>query len=118
MSNEKRADEVDPALLVFAEKMGLDPDPLEGDGPVTVAGDMIAGILHWVSGKLGRQAALNAVRSGIGHFVTESNIDYSLPEDEVDQLGPEAWVCLKVECNDEVWHSRTGLGSTVLKEQA
>ena len=41
MTNDKRADEVEAALLVFAERTGLDPDPLEGDGPVTVAGDMI-----------------------------------------------------------------------------
>ena len=118
MTNDKRADEVEAALLVFAERTGLDPDPVEGDGPVTVAGDMIASILHWVSGKLGREAALDAVRSGIGHFVSESNIDYSQPEDEVDQLGPDAWVTIKVSCNDEVWHARTGLGSEIVKEQA
>ena len=68
-----------------------------------------------MSGKLGREAALDAVRSGISHFVSESNIDYSQPEDEVDQLGPDAWVTINVSCNDEVWHASTGLGSEIVE---
>ena len=116
MTNAERADEVEAALLVFAEKTGLDPDPIDGDGPRTVAGDMIAGILHWVSGKPGREAALDAVRSGIGHFVTELKSTTRSPRTR------STWSARRLglhprECNGEVWHSRTALGSSTVRKE-
>ena len=71
---------------------------------------MIASTLHWVAAKLGREAALDAVRLGIAQFACEQSCG--------ERFGADAWVRIKVECGDEVWHSQTGLGSTVLMEQA
>jgi hypothetical protein len=110
MTNEERAAQVEGALEAFAQATGLE---IEADGPETVAGDMIAGILHWVQSISGgeRNCALNAARSGIGHYVTESNIDYAAKE--VDELGPDAFVTIYVACDGENWWSTTGQGTVI-----
>jgi len=103
-TNKDRVQAVEQAILSFAEEMGLDPD-MDADGPVTVAGDMIANILHWVQQQDSRISALKAAKSGIGNYVTEQYIDYNA--DEVDELGPQSSVCITVLCNDQVWESNT-----------
>ena len=70
---------------------------------------MIANILHLVASEQGRETALDAVRLGIALFACE--------QAGKERFGTEAWVRIKVECGHEVWHSQTGLGSTVLTEQ-
>ena len=111
-SNEDRAADVDLCLGVFAKKMGLDPYS-NADGPITVAGDMIASILHWVQSNDpdGKKAAITAAKNGIGHYVTESYIDYAT--DEVCELGPDASVEIKVHCNDEVWLVESGIDAEI-----
>lgn len=111
-SNEDRAGDVDLCLREFAKNMGLDPDP-EADGPQTVAGDMIASILHWVTANdpEGRLAAVTAAKNGIGHYVSESYIDDDA--DEVDELGPESDVMVQVTCNDQVWSVGTAIPATI-----
>lgn len=109
VTNTDRADGVDAFLREFADRMGLSlaPEP-DGDGAATVAGDLICNILHWVekNDSNGRLAALQAMRSGIGHYVSESGIDYGA--EFVDELGPDAYVSIEVTCNGETWTSETG----------
>ena len=113
-TNEERVVGVQPILVAFARKTGLDPRP-KRDGPVTVAGDMIAHILHWVEANAGREAALDAVKAGLSHYVTESNIDYS--REVVDELGPDASVEIAVNCNGETWSAWTATPSTITGEK-
>jgi hypothetical protein len=102
--NEASADDVEAALLVFAERAGLD---VQADGAAHIASSMLANILHWVTIRRSQEEALDTVRKGISHFVSE----LTYPFGEAD-----AWVRIKVECGGEVWHSQTGLGTTVIKE--
>lgn len=113
-TNEDRAEQVAGALGAFAAESGLGIG-LDSDGPITVAGDMIASILHWVESQHpdGRKAALDAVKSGIGHYVSESNIDYGAQE--VDELGPDAWVTIDVQCNGQTWAAATAQESEIIK---
>jgi len=110
MTNEERATQVEGALEAFAQATGLVTD---ADGPETVAGDMIAGILHWVQSISGgeRECALNAARQGIAHYVTETNIDYSA--EDVDEVGPDAFVTINVSCDGEDWTSVAGQGTSI-----
>lgn len=107
MDNKQRARQVNDALLAFARETGLDPSH-DGDGPQTVAGDFICGVLHWVEQNLegGRKAALVAARHGIGHYLSESHIDYGSPDH--DELGPEAHVAIEASCNGEDIETWTG----------
>src|SRR5690606_4898660 len=109
VTNADRARDIEPPLREFAARTGLDiaPEP-DGDGPATVAGDMICNILHWVAinSEHGQLDALRAIRSGIGHFASESAIDYGA--DIVDELGPDAHVSIEVLCDGEIWTSETG----------
>ncbi len=117
MDNEDRAWSVQEYLIKFADEMGLKPD-LDADGPVTVAGDMICNILHWVAQNHpeGYAAALDAARSGLGHFSSEFRIDYDA--DDVDELGPEADVQITIRCDGEYWQSETFRGTQCLKAGA
>lgn len=107
MTNEDRVEDITSSVMAFAARMGLAPE-LDADGPVTVAGDMIASILHWVQQETGkREDALDAVRSAVGHYATESYIDYSAVP--VDELGPHSYVSITVECNGDTWHTQTAV---------
>jgi hypothetical protein len=75
---------------------------------MTNASDMIASILQGVTAKLGKEMALDAVRLGIANFACQQAGN--------ERFGADAWVRIKVECGGEVWHSQTGLGTTVIKE--
>ena len=66
--NVANADDVEAAMLVFAERAGL---AVHTDGALTMASDMLANILHWVAVKQDREEALEAVRKGVSHFVSE-----------------------------------------------
>ena len=55
-----------------------------------MVGDMIASTLHWAAAKLGREAALDAVRLGIAQFACEQSGG--------ERFGADAWVRIKVEC--------------------
>lgn len=68
MKNIDRAATVASYLLDFEREVGLTHIH---DGPATVGGDIICNILHWVAEKGGIEAALEAVRSGISHFLIE-----------------------------------------------
>lgn len=103
LNNEDRAESVAPLIDEFARIMGL-----ENEDPVTKAGDLICNILHWVQQSSDeddqRLDALRAIRSGICHYVTEASIDYTL--DEVDPIGPDAWLSLTVRCDGVEWQAR------------
>lgn len=104
-TNEDRVHDIDADVKGFARRMGLHPE-IDADGPVCVAGDMICNILHWVERRAGsREAALEAMRSGLGHYVTESSIDYS--QSEVDELGPESRVEITIDCDGATWRTET-----------
>lgn len=112
MTNEERVESVDALVIHFANAMGI-----QNEGPTTMAGDLICNVLHWVQARTedndeSRQSALDAARSGIGHYVTETNIDYDA--DVVDELGPDAFVEITVDCNGANWNSRSGAGTTII----
>ena len=104
VANAASADDVEAAILVFAERAGL---AVHTDGASTIASYMLANILHWVAVKQNREEALEAVRKAVSHFVSELTNPF---------CDPDAWVRIKFECKGEVWHSQTGLGTTVIKE--
>lgn len=113
MTNEERAQSVELLATRFAKAMGI-----ENEDAVTIAGDLICNLLHWVQAQCddtdeSRQFALDAARSGIGHYVTETNIDYDA--DVVDELGPDAFVEITVDCNGANWSSRTGAGTAIVE---
>jgi hypothetical protein len=66
MTNEERGDAVKPHVEAFATDMGL-----QHDEPQTIAGDMIAAILHWAASEGGLEAAIQGMRGGISHFTIE-----------------------------------------------
>ena len=108
MTNEDRAKQVGIALQAFAKATGLKESE---DGAETIAGDMIAGILHWVASRSpadGRLDVLHALRSGIGHYVSEH-----YGEIEGEELGPESIVLITVDCNGDHWHSETSVGESI-----
>lgn len=101
MDNPQRAASVSAFLDSFAKAMGL-----ENEDPCTIAGDMIGNILHWVTDAVdgeGRIGALKAMKSGIGHYVTEQSITI-----EGDELGPDSHVSIKATCDGKTWCSVTG----------
>lgn len=97
-TNDDRRATVDKAITEFATDMGLDP-AIDADGPIIVAGDMICNILHWVQQQTDgdQNDGLQAARSGLSHYVTESLIDYS--EDNVDEVGPQSFVKITADCD-------------------
>ncbi|EFO30116.1 hypothetical protein TRICHSKD4_3691 [Roseibium sp. TrichSKD4] len=104
MTNEDRVDDIGPSVEDFALRMGLSIEVEPGD----VAGDLIAAVLHWLQANTDceehpdpRLAALDAARRGIGHYITETNIDYSA--EEVDELGPDSFVAIDANCNGQRW---------------
>jgi hypothetical protein len=105
MTNEERAASVSEALHNFADAMGMGIS-LDSDGPVTVAGDMICSILHWVQEQApdGKFAALQAARSGLGHYVTEA----SNQNPDEDPVGPDAFVMIRVDCDGLSWEAEPG----------
>lgn len=113
VTNADRARDIEPALRAFAKRMGM-----EEEDAATVAGDMICNILHWVAlgSEHGRLDALRAMRSGIGHFASESAIDYDA--EEVDDLGPDAHVSIEVLCDGEIWTSETGCDPEIESPEA
>lgn len=112
MNNIDRIETVAPAIAAFAERMGL-----THEDPETIVGDMLCNLLHWVQHKTGdRKDGLRAARFGIAHFITESGIDYADPE--ADEVGPESYVAITVECDGEQWHSTTGGGESILGARA
>lgn len=117
MTNDDRVEDITPAIRDFAQRMGLTMD----DGPATIAGDMIASILHWaqttgevLTAKDGRLTALEAARCGIAHYVTESYIDYDA--EPVDELGPESDVTVLITCLNETWLTSTGGAEQIVPE--
>ena len=111
MTNDARAESVAAFVEQFADEMGLNPDPA-ADGPECAAGDLICNILHWVQAETqSRESALEAVRSGISHYITESCIDYEA--ECVDEVGPDAFVDIEASCDGSIWKSRTAAGSQI-----
>lgn len=100
MQNHDRAASVSEALHNFADAMGLKIS-IAGDGPATVAGDMITNILHWVQEQHpdGKQAALTAMICGVGAYVQETITP--------DDLGPDAYATITVTCHGELWTGAT-----------
>lgn len=98
MTNIERARSVDKAIRQFAIDMGLD---LPDEGPSVTAGDMICNILHWVQERTqdDQEAVLQVARSGIGHYITESLIDYT--QDNVDEVGPESTIDIIAYCDGQ-----------------
>lgn len=104
-TNEDRVASIDGLVSKFCEHLG---PGMHNEDPYTQAGDMIGNLLHWVQAQTGsREEALRAVRSGLGHYVTETYIDYSA--EEVDELGPDAFITLEVNCNGQTWNASTGV---------
>ena len=75
-----------------------------------MAGDMIASTLHWAAAKLGREAALTPSGSALPGLPASSRA--------ASGSEPTLGSASRSNATSEVWHSQTGLGSTVLTEQA
>lgn len=105
LDNKERAKGVDNYIREFATATGLDISP-EGDGPVTVVGDLICNLLHWVAIRTDATEALKAAQQGIGHFLTENAIDYDA--EEVDELGPDSHVRIEATCAGTRYVAETG----------
>lgn len=108
----KRATLVDGIVQEYARRVGLD---LQADGIETVVGDLISDLMHSVaaSSPTGADKArgLDAARSGISHFVTQSGL--SVSDLESGDLGEKSLVSIKVSSGTEVWTSITGTSATV-----
>lgn len=107
-------DSVDDLVMTFNKRQGLN-----GEDTATLISDLICNLLHWArhhgEDSDPRLVALDAMRRGISSYVTESYIDYDA--EEVDELGPEAFVEISVSCNGESWDSSTREGSTIATEE-
>lgn len=74
MSNSDRALSVDDFVRQFADEQGLDIRR-DGDGPLTVGGDMICNLLHWIAEEIGIEDTMHALQNGIGMFAVEFSSD-------------------------------------------
>lgn len=103
MTPHDRADSVEDLIASFASWSGLAPSP-DGDGPETMAGDLISNILHWVKRETGKaECAAGAARDGLAHFIVEHD----------GEEGPDARVQIVAMCRGEVWVSWTGRETTI-----
>lgn len=102
--HEYRAQFVEAEMISYGEKVDVRPDT---EGYITVAGDMIADILHVVAARTGLPPAdvLRAARFGISHFAATK--DVTLEEHIEGDIGPDSQIEIEVKVGGEVWTSKT-----------